>query len=384
MSSHTPDPPTDHDAPPAAAATPAAGTDTAATAPAAEPASPAPATVAATPASAAAAAAPPAAAVTGTASVPPARGNGPLWLLVLGLIALSAGLWWSGERRLRAADAEAASVAQRLEALESRNDGLRRDVRSHGQRLQQADSTNRVLRDELLGLNQRSALLEEQLAKLAEANRQGAEALRLDEAELLLGLGQQRLLLASDLDGARRAYALAAGVLERLDSPGLLNLRQTLAQESADLAALPADPRQQTVAALDAFARSLPPVTAPAAAAARTDAPWWERALGKLVRISPSDASVAVSGADRAAALHALQLELTLARAAAERRDAAGLRAALLRADGWLLRLWPDSAQRRALRARLQTLAAQPLRVEMPTLGSTLEQLRAQRRGGRP
>ena len=50
--------------------------------------------------------------------------------------------------------------------------------------------------------------------RLADANRQGAQALRLDETELLLTLGEQRLRLAGDLDGARHAYALATDVLD--------------------------------------------------------------------------------------------------------------------------------------------------------------------------
>jgi hypothetical protein len=41
----------------------------------------------------------------------------------------------------------------------------------------------------------------------------------------------------------------------------------------------------------------------------------------------------------------ACKLEISLARAAAERRDATGFRAALTRADGWLTRLWPESPE---------------------------------------
>ena len=62
--------------------------------------------------------------------------------------------------------------------------------------------------------------------------------------ELLLGQGEQRLRLAGDLDGARRAYALAGGVLEGIDDPAYLNLRQALVQERAALDALGADPRR--------------------------------------------------------------------------------------------------------------------------------------------
>ncbi|NOT88316.1 MAG: hypothetical protein HOP03_09035 [Lysobacter sp.] len=309
-----------------------------------------------------------------------ARG-GWVWLLVLlALAAGGGGAWYSGQQRAkreRAADIEA---AQRLEALESRLDRLRGDVRGHSQRLQQADATNRVLRDELLGMNQRAALLEDNVAKLADANRQGAQALRLDEAELLLTLGQQRLLLAADLDGARRAYALAAGVLDGVDNPGFLNLRQTLAQERAALDALAADPRRIALQRLDALAAKLPdPAVLPRAPVPSANAPWWDRVLARLVSVRRTDAPTALASEDRSAGDIALQLELSLARTAIERRDATALRAAIERADAWLVRLWPASPQRRALRDEFKTLRDAPLTLDIPTLGSTLEQMRAQR-----
>ncbi len=323
---------------------------------------------------------------TVTASSPPAaprtpRRGGAVWLLLLLLlVAVGGGLWYSDQQRTKRERASDIESAQRLEALESRLDRLRGDVRGHSQRLQQADATNRVLRDELLGMGQRAALLEDNVAKLADANRQGAQALRLDEAELLLTLGQQRLQLAADLDGARRAYALAAGVLDGVDSPGFLNLRQTLAQERAALDALNADPRRTALQRLDALAAKLPdPAVLPRAPAPSANAPWWDRVLARLVSVRRTDAPTALASDDRSAGDIGLQLELSLARTAIERRDATALRAALERVDAWLLRLWPASSQRRALQSELKTLRDARLVLDIPTLGSTLEQMRAQR-----
>ena len=309
------------------------------------------------------------------------RRNGWAWLLLLLVLAAAgSGVWYSGQQQAKRERASEIEAAQRLEALESRLDRLRGDVRGHSQRLQQADATNRVLRDELLGMNQRAALLEDNVAKLADANRQGAQALRLDEAELLLTLGQQRLQLAADLDGARRAYALAAGVLDGVDSPGFLNLRQTLAQERAALDALDADPRRTVLQRLDALAAKLPdPAVLPRAPAPSANAPWWDRVLARLVSVRRTDAPAALASDDRNAGDIALQLELSLARIAIERRDTAALRAALQRADAWLLRLWPASSQRRALHDEFMALRDAPLTLDIPTLGSTLEQMRAQR-----
>jgi uroporphyrin-3 C-methyltransferase len=329
-----------------------------------------------------------------TASSPPAsarpaastanalRRRGGLTLGLLLLVVAGGGIWLGHaafERAEREARAEA-EAAQQRDALQSRIEGLRRDVRSHGQRLQQADATNRVLRDELIGMGQRATVLEDQVAKLADASREGAQALRLDEAELLLTLGEQRLRLAADLDGARRAHALAAGVLDGVDSPAALNLRQALAQERAALDALEADPRIAALAGLDAFARALPPDEATPAQGVDVDAaaPWWERVLARLVQVRRADEALAVSAHDRAAARIGLELELSLARTAAERRDADAYRAALSRAEHWLPRLWPGGGGRRGELERLRTL---PLAPDLPTLGSTLQLLRAQRAG---
>lgn len=315
------------------------------------------------------------------ANAPRRRGGAVWWLLTLALFALAGGLWYDGQRRDARAQAAAADSAERLRALENRLESLRRDARSHSQRLQQADATNRVLRDELLGIGQRSSILEDQVAKLADANRQGAQALRLDEAELLLTAAEQRLALSADLDGARRAYALAAGVLDGVDAPGLLNLRQTLAQERADLDAVKADPARTASIALDAFAAALPePIDdSQRATPAAADAPWWERMLSKLVTVAPADPTLAVRGEDRSTGFIALEMEITLARAAIERRDEPAYRAALKRADGWIVRLWPDTPKRRERQAALVALRDKPLRLSLPTQGSTLAQLRSQR-----
>lgn len=297
-----------------------------------------------------------------------------LWLVVLAVVAIGA---WASWRQWRAHEqADAVQLQQQVDALSERLNALRTEQRSHARRLQQADSLNRVLRDELDGITQRASLLEDSVEKLADPDRHGAQALRLDETEMLLTLGGQRLQLGGDLDGARRAYALAAGVLNGIDDPAYLSLRQTLLQERTALDALGADPRVKAAAQLDAFAQA---ITAPASANAMTRdarAPWWQRAFGNLLQVQPTDRAVAVQAGDRAAAIAGLQLEISLARAAAERRDQTGYREALRRADIWLQRLAPESPARAQQRAQLQALAAMPLSLSVPTLGSTLQQLR--------
>ena len=310
----------------------------------------------------------------------PRRRSAALWVVPL-LLVITAGV--IGLRQWRAHEqADADQLDQQVDALSERMNSIRTEQRSHARRLQQADSLNRVLRDELDGITQRAALLENSVEKLADPDRHGAQALRLDETELLLTLGSQRLQIAGDLDGARRAYALAAGVLDGIDDPAYLSLRQTLLQERTALDALGADPRVKAIARLDVFAQS---VTAPETRDATTrdlHAPWWKRAFGNLIQVQPTQRAVAVQAADRAAALAGLQLEISLARAAAERRDNESYRQALRRADAWLQRLTPDPAALAQQRAQLQALTALPLSLSVPTLGSTLQQLRQLRGRG--
>jgi uroporphyrin-3 C-methyltransferase len=313
---------------------------------------------------------------------PPSARRRPGALVLLLVLVAVALLGWRGwqlwQARLARDQALANASAQQWQALDARIDALRRDQRAQAQRLQQSDATNRVLRDELLGLGQRAALLEDSVRKLADPDRHGSQALRLDEVELLLDQGEQRLRLAGDLDGARRAYALAAGVLDGVEDPAYLNLRQALVQERAALDALGADPKALAAARLDAFAATL---ASPAQSATTPDAalPWWRRALARIVQVQPSSGAIAIEGSDRSAAFAALQLELALARTAIERRDTAAYRAALARGDAWLQRLWPPSPESRQRRGRLQALRALPLTLALPTLGSTREQLQAMR-----
>lgn len=316
-----------------------------------------------------------------TSTAPRRRGSSALaWLVAL--LVLAGGGWfgwqWWQARAQHEQDAQA-QAAQHIGALEQRIEALQHEQRAQAKRLQHADATNRVLRDELLGIGQRAALLEDSVSQLADPVRDGAQALRLDELELVLGLSRQRLQLAGDLDGARRGYALAASVLDGIRDPAWLSLRQTLAQERSALDALGADPRAVAAGQLQAFAASLPALPSADAGAENTTLSWWRRAFARVIEVRPADAAVAIEPGDRAAGLAALQLELTLAQAAAERRDRDGYRDALERADGWITRLWPDSPQRRERRERLRELRELPLAIDLPTLGTTLEQLRAMR-----
>jgi len=303
-----------------------------------------------------------------------------LLVLLLGLVAWRGWLAWQArETRIQAATAGA---EQRVTALEQRIEALRRDQRAQIQRIQDAAATNRVLRDEVLGLGQRGALLEDSVSKLADPTRHGAQALRLDEVELLLSQAQQRLAIANDVQGARRAYALADGVLRGVDDPRLLNLRQALAQERAVLDALGNGPHAAIATRLDAFAAALGKLPQRTPDTGTADRPAWQRVLSPLVEVRRTQGDTVIAPTERAAGEAVLQIELGLARAALERDDTAAFRASIARIDAWLTRLWPDSPALRRRRAELKSLRGVPLRPAQPILGSTLQQLRLLRSAG--
>ncbi|MEO6154293.1 MAG: hypothetical protein ABIP16_01020 [Thermomonas sp.] len=311
-------------------------------------------------------------------SMPPRRSRaGGLLLAILLLLALASagGFGWRYWQQQQ--ERSLALAAQQRHVLDAGVATLRTAQRAQALRLQQAEVTNRVLRDELLGIGQRATLLEDSVSRLADPDRNSAQALRLDELELLLGIGQQRLQLANDLDGARRALALAAPLLAGIDDPAYLNLRQTLAQEQAALDALGLDPRMRANALLDALARDLQDT--PMATASHFDrrAPWYQRLLDRIVRVQPTAGAGLRERADREAAQASMQVELSLARAAIERRDNAGMALALERIDAWLQKLQPSKLA--ADHKRIGEIKAIALQVDAPLSGSALQQLRALR-----
>ncbi|KAF1700771.1 uroporphyrinogen-III C-methyltransferase [Pseudoxanthomonas suwonensis] len=304
------------------------------------------------------------------------------WLLALCALVLVAAYGWHAwrERQAQAQDQDA-DQARQIEALLARLDNLRGDLATQSRLIRDASNANRVLRDEVLGLGQRNALLEDNVARLAATTRDSGRSARLDEVELLLVMGAQRLRIAGDIEGARRAYALAAGVLDDLRDPSLINLRQTLAEERALLDRLGPGPRAAIAARLDAIATRMAslPLDPPDATEGGAHAPWWQRALAPLVQIRPSGRHALLTGSERNASEAALQLELTLARAALERGDARAFTSALDRVLAATRRLWPDSPALREVQGQLQALRGEPLQLQEPVLEATLLQLRAAR-----
>ncbi len=303
-------------------------------------------------------------------------------LLLIVLIGLALGgwklrAWWLSHQQSIAAG-NIAAPATEPDDLQTSLASLRREQHALAQRLSDLAGTDKVLRDEVLGVGERAALLEQSVTRIAGPRAQGEQALRLDEADLLLTIGQQQLQLLGDLPSALHAYALADATLAASPDSNLLDLRQTLAQEIAALRALPADPRATLSGQLDAMQAALdvaPSLTA-APVITATRKPLLDRLFGSMVSVQHRDAGDLLNPSTREAGMTALRLEFTIARLALERRDARAFDASLTRIDAWLPRLFANGGARQQAQSQLTKMRAQPLRIDLPVLGSSLDALR--------
>ncbi len=181
----------------------------------------------------------------------PRRGNGVAWLallLALGAAGWLGWQWWEGQRDAGEQDrarVDAALLEEQIEFLENRlqllegeQSRLAADIGGLRTRVGDNERINRSLREEMLGVGERAALVEDTVARLAERRLEGTAALRLDEAESLLRIAYERQRLFQDRDGALAALRLADATLTTIESAQLVNLRQTLRREISELTAV--------------------------------------------------------------------------------------------------------------------------------------------------
>lgn len=333
-----------------------------------------------------------------TLPAPAKRGRGVLWFALVLLAAAGGGAGYVHYelQRVRGAAVDAEAWRLEAEALNARLSALDRQLaqydggrRSLDERTAELASNQRVIRQELLGMGERAATIEDAVARLSDQRLRGEIALKLNEIEGLLVLADQRLLLARDRAGARTALQLALSALDTIEDPLYAGLALPLRAELAQLDALPADPLPGLRATLANALSALPGLPrAPlqeARGAASAGMGRLQQALSGLVTVRRTDESAAVlTGSAREAALEALQLDLRVALLAAEARDADALSAALSRAQSAFARLFDaDDARVRGLSEALAALKPADLAAPLPTLGASLAELRALR-GSRP
>lgn len=308
-----------------------------------------------------------------------------LVLLVIGALAAAVYVLYSQSARLQGAiDSQVSTAASADTRLQQRIDALGETQKTLETRLADATATNKVLREELLAMGERASLLEDAVARLADNRLRGEVMLRLNEAEFLLLLGEERLRLFGDVPAAIQAFGLADAALAGMDDPSLATLRQTLAQELIALREVPADPRPALRAELVQLAGNLPVLPESRAGEVRaTDAndSRLTRLLASLVTVRRVSERDAVLGpVQRETTLAALRLQLELAQAALARPDVAAFQQALDAAAALATQLF-DTGDARVARLldRLRALRATTLVPELPVLGATLQELRGLR-----
>ncbi|HRG15466.1 MAG TPA: uroporphyrinogen-III C-methyltransferase [Pseudomonadota bacterium] len=314
------------------------------------------------------------------AAVRPGRGAWWLALVALGVATATAAALWYLASAIDRAMQEREAIARRVVLTEEENAQLRRQMSALTRRFDDDDALDRSLREELLGISERATLLEQAIKRVSENRMDSVSELRLNQAELLLSAGIERLRLFRDAQAALTALHLADNELARLEDPRYAGVRQTLAQEIAALEAVPQQSYADTLVALADVRARLPLLplrgdaaeTAPAVAAGRFET--LLRGLVRVRRVSPREAGLlGPLGADTLRSVVAL--DLLHAEEALRQQDlpryqrlVAEAREAL--AFGFDL----DAASTRDVRLKLTQLAAYKP-APWPDLGLALEQL---------
>jgi uroporphyrin-3 C-methyltransferase len=295
------------------------------------------------------------------------------------VVAIGFGVWWA----TRDANREDAQTQRaQFEALRHEVAQLRSILDTLRGRQEDSDRVDKSVREQLLGLDRRTQLVEDSIANLADKRLSAHDALALDETELLLTLGGERYVLFHDAAAAIAAYRQADIALSQVEDAAFSTVRQSVA---AEIAALNEAQASDSAAAVLKLARlgeqaSQWPSAAPGLAPTTTEP---ESRLARLfasfVQIRHDDA------AQTRAALHAPNLarelflvDLHEAQAAALARDEARYRASLSSARAEFDSAFDQQTPAVATAvAELDTLAKTALAPPLPTLlGTALKELR--------
>jgi uroporphyrin-3 C-methyltransferase len=254
-------------------------------------------------------------------------------------------------------------------------------------RLDDLASVNRTLRAQVLSLTQRLGLVEDGIDNVRRGNAPGIDGLRIEEAHLLLGLAEQRLLLLGDRSGALAALDVADAQLREVGQLEVARVRQTLALEREALRGAGAGIDVPVVLGrLDQLAAAVQewPGSRSEAVAAPADASWTARlgaALDRYFRVrrvgGETDSLAGPLARER------LLLELSRARWLLLRGDLPAVAGTLASARAIVATAFPaeDAAVAAGL-GTLDELSALPWTAEPPTLGEARRELARLRGAG--
>ncbi len=307
--------------------------------------------------------------------------------LLASIVALS---WlWQIQSRQGADEAGRTRAETGVEQLRTRLATIEQELAGVSQRMADTQSIHRGLREEVLGLGERAGMLEDALQRMSDRRIDNVAELHMNQAELLLAAGVERLRLFRDPDTALSAFELADAELARLNDARFASVRQTLKHEIDSLKSAPRRAEADVFLAIDTIANALPDLRTraeivPMAIDGDKEQSWRSRiahVFTDLVRIRKVDPKQAAwVGPLQADTLRAVVgLDLLLAKEALTEGDLVRFRQSATRArnavmEGFDLKGEADGPVLHAL-ARIEGYAP----VQWPDVGLALQQLERMR-----
>ncbi len=313
---------------------------------------------------------------------PARRAGAGVWLIALLALGIAAVSLWRvyviENGQSAAQNAIRVDLTARLDEITRSLDQRKHEMDSVRARVADADGVNKSVREELLGLGERSRHLEDAVANLAEQRLSGRDALALNEAEFLLQQAQERLALFHDAQSALAAFRLADSALAVAQDPVFASVRQAISAEARALEASKPVNTQAALATLERIRASLATLPPPGTAPTETAPPSrWQAFIAQFVRVSHSDDTATFADRDIGMVRSLSAIDLRAAEAALLARDADGYTAALKRARSDIAAGFDtqSTATKTAL-GDLDQLASMPLATAPPELGGALRELR--------
>lgn len=323
----------------------------------------------------------------------------PAAALLLALAALAASAWsWREMGRMgNRLEGLSGADAAHSDLLQQSLQDLERDLARLEAGRAALESARQDSFNDMAGLSQRLASMEQSLASLQGMSTQARDRWVRAEVEYLLGIANARLQLSRDLGTAATALRLADARLSVLEDPGLLEVRREIRRELMELDGVKMPDLQgisltlgNLAASADKFplSRGLGDATGDRDTTGQdaADASGWDRAVNRvgdalkdLVSVRRSDEPVTplLSPSEEYFLLRNLELKLEAARLALLTGNEASYRDSLRSARRWLGTYF--DVDNSSVSGAIDTLAELELRniqPALPDISGSLRQLR--------
>jgi len=356
----------------------------------------------------------------------PARGGTlPLIVALLALVAVGVAAYFGYQYQLKLQD-DLATLDARLREAQSQQQMLGQSLETASEALRAQEAAlgaqKGALAEQQTAVDEARAAFVQQEQKLAEENvnlqereaelraavadvhrrvgRSGTQWM-IAEAEYLLRIASDRLILARDTESARVALGLADQRLRDTADPGWAGVREQIARDMAKLGSFEAPDTAGMSARLAALIQQIPQLkiaratigperTLPERKDGEPGERNWETLLDDVwagfknsVRIRERDAPVqAMLAPEQQFFLYEnLKLHLEAARLGLARGDQALFRDNLNTADDWLKKFFePDSATAKAIDTAIGEMVKVDIRPEMPDVSQSLRTLKVRKK----